>query len=311
MNFSKARIAVALAVVLGIVIFRSIDSRKNPSFRFVFMTDIHITPEKNADAGLTAAVNYINHMRPKPDFVITGGDLVFDALGQTPEKADSLNALYQRIMNGLDMPVYNCIGNHDNLGVYPGSGINPDSPRYGAAFFTDNMGLERPYYSFDFKKWHFVLLNSIGITAERTYTGHFDEKQLQWLKQDLKQMDPGKDVALVTHIPLYSAATFFRNNSLAANTSDLVTDNSNEVMAICEPYQLKLVLQGHLHIVEDIGWKGTRFITGGAVCGAWWNGPYYGFDEGFVTVDVTSHDFTWRYESFGWHAAADQESRPD
>ncbi|MBN2415642.1 metallophosphoesterase [bacterium] len=306
MNFSKARIAIALVVVLGIVIFRSIDSRKNPAFRFVFMTDIHVTPDKNADEGLTAAVAYINRMKPKPDFVITGGDLVIDALGRTPENADSLNELYQRIMSGLEMPVYNCIGNHDNLGVYRSSGVDPDYPRFGAAFFTANMGLERPYYSFDHEKWHFVLLNSIGITGDRSYTGHFDAEQLEWLKQDLKGMDPESRLVLVSHIPLYSVATFFRKNSLAANTPGLVTDNSHEVMAICEPYQLKLVLQGHLHIVEDIGWKGTRFITGGAVSGAWWDGPYYGFEEGFVTVDVSGDDFTWKYESYGWDAAADR-----
>ena len=116
-----------------------------------------------------------------------------------------------------------------------------------------------------------------------------------------------KQIVLVSHIPLYSAATFFRGNSLAANTPGLVTDNSHEVLEICEPYNLKTVLQGHLHIVEDIGWKETRFITGGAVCGRWWEGAYFGFPEGFVIVDVKGDDFSWQYATFGWDASAKQK----
>ena len=207
-------------------------------------------------------------------------------------------------MGELEMPVYDCIGNHDHLGVYTSSGIAPDHPLYGDAYFTDWMDLEHPYYSFDYENWHFVLLNSIRITENRTYTGHFDDEQLSWLQSDLEQAGPEKQIVLATHIPLYSAATFFRQNSLAANTPGLVTDNSHRVMEICSPYQLKAVLQGHLHIVEDIGWKETRFITGGAVSAGWWNGPYYGFEEGFVVVDVTGDNFSWTYETYGWDAAA-------
>ena len=69
-----------------------------------------------------------------------------------------------------------------------------------------------------------------------------------------------------------------------------------------EGYDLKLVLQGHLHIVEQIAIKGTHFVTGGAVSGAWWKGPFEGFPEGFVVVDIDGERFSYYYEDYGWKA---------
>ena len=64
-------------------------------FSFVFMTDIHVQPELSADKGLMAAIKKVNELNP--DFVITGGDLIMDALGQTKERADSLYLLNQKL----------------------------------------------------------------------------------------------------------------------------------------------------------------------------------------------------------------------
>ena len=44
------------------------------SFNFVFMTDIHLTTERNAVEGFTRAIRSVNDLNP--DFVITGGDLI-------------------------------------------------------------------------------------------------------------------------------------------------------------------------------------------------------------------------------------------
>ena len=75
---------------------------KKESFSFVFMTDIHVQPELNADKGMMKAIEKINQLNP--DFVITGGDLIMDALGQTKGRSDSLYQLYQAIQNQFDAP---------------------------------------------------------------------------------------------------------------------------------------------------------------------------------------------------------------
>lgn len=61
-------------------------SKKN-SFSFAFITDIHLQSESRAVQGFLKAIdtiiNYLN-----PDFVITGGDLIMDALGQRYGRVD-------------------------------------------------------------------------------------------------------------------------------------------------------------------------------------------------------------------------------
>ena len=65
------------------------------------MADIHLTPERNAVQGFKKAIKTVNNLAP--DFVITGGDLIMDAIEQPYERADSLYTLYSEIsVNPLD-----------------------------------------------------------------------------------------------------------------------------------------------------------------------------------------------------------------
>ena len=50
-------------------------------FSFAFLTDIHLQPERGAEAGFKWAIREVNKLHP--DFVITGGDLVMDVLNQS------------------------------------------------------------------------------------------------------------------------------------------------------------------------------------------------------------------------------------
>ena len=88
------------------------------------MTDIHVQPENRAAEGFRKAIDKVNLLNP--DFVITGGDLIMDALGQTKSRSDSLYNLYQDLMTLFKMPVYNTLGNHEVFGLYEKSGISPE-----------------------------------------------------------------------------------------------------------------------------------------------------------------------------------------
>ena len=54
------------------------------SFRFLFATDIHVQPERGAGEGWKQCVAKMNLVAAAPaskaDFLITGGDLIMDAL---------------------------------------------------------------------------------------------------------------------------------------------------------------------------------------------------------------------------------------
>jgi predicted phosphodiesterase len=79
-----------------------------------------------------------------------------------------------------------------------------------------------------------------------------------------------------------------------------VITNGKEVMALLRTRNLKLVLQGHQHYLEDIEVDGVHFITGGAVSAAWWGGPNGTLQEGFLIVNVKGENITWEYKDFGW-----------
>jgi predicted phosphodiesterase len=109
---------------------------------------------------------------------------------------------------------------------------------------------------------------------------------------------------LCVHIPLVSPFLQTIYGTLEQISPAEMVTNTPEVLSMFENRDLRLVLQGHLHIVEQAQVKGTKFVTGGAVSGSWWKGPYRGFPEGFVVVDIRDDIIDYHYETYGWDAAS-------
>jgi Icc protein len=239
------------------------------------MTDIHLTGSRNAIAGFTQAISTINGLHP--DFVITGGDLIMDALGQRYSTADSLYNLYTGTVKNLTMPVYNTMGNHEIYGIYKESGADTLNPEYGEKMFEKRMG--RSYYSFIYKGWKFIILNSVEDTRKNGYNGLIDRVQMDWIKKELQETDKSTPIAISTHIPFITANAQKYIGTTVANDSSTVIYNGKEVLDLFMGYNLKLIMQGHLHTVEDIFIDGIHFLTGGAVSAAWWTGPNKDFED--------------------------------
>ncbi|MDZ7724014.1 MAG: metallophosphoesterase [candidate division KSB1 bacterium] len=287
------RLSVMLVLALGL------NAAEHASFSFVFMTDIHVQPERKAGEGYLETIKTVNQI--SPDFVITGDDLIMDALGVRQSRADSLFTMYNDLTQQLGMPVFHTLGNHEVFGLYEKSGVSPQHPLYGKAMFRHVMGYDRTYHSFDYEGWHFICLDAVAYTPERRYYGHIDSLQLDWLKSDLAALEPGTPVVVFTHIPFLSVFTQIQQGATAGNDSGMVIVNSKPVLEVLNDYNVKLVLQGHLHVVESIQWKNTLFVTGGAVSARWWTGARAGFEEGFVVVDINGDELNWRYHELDWH----------
>ena len=292
LNLSK------LIVLISIIILPvSCKKKEKPEkFSFAFITDIHLQPESNAIEGFLEAIDTINDL--KPDFVITGGDLIMDALGQRYGRADSLYTLYLETVKALKMPVYNAMGNHEIYGIYSRSGADPEHPDYGEKMFENRIG--KSYYSFEHKGWKFMILNSIEDTGKDSYIGLIDNDQIEWIKEELQKTDSTIPLAIITHIPFITANTQKYQGTTLPNDSSLVISNGKEVLDLFDRYNLKLVLQGHLHLVEDIFIDDIHFITGGAICAAWWRGPYRGDEEGFVLIRIKGSEFDWEFVDYKW-----------
>lgn len=272
------------------------DFEESNEFSFVFMTDIHLQPELNAEEGFKQAIQKVNEL--KPDFVITGGDLIMDALEQSYGRADTLYNLYLKTCEQFTMPVYNTMGNHEIFGIYEKSNVPKDHPEYGEKMFDNRIG--KRYYSFDFNGWHFIILDSVEDTEEDSYIGMIDKDQIKWLKEDISILDKSMPIVISTHIPFISSFMQVNYGSLKPNEENTVITNSLEVLTLFEEYNLTLVLQGHLHYLEDIYTQGTHFITGGAVSSRWWEGKNNGLEEGFLLVRVKENSFSWEYIDYGW-----------
>jgi len=265
------------------------------ALHLVFMTDIHITSDLDAVRGFQMAIDTINKLNP--DAVITGGDLVMDALQATEGKADSLYDLYLSLAKGIRPPLYNTPGNHEMLGWEDEKKVSLSNPLSGDGMYRKKIG--SPYYSFELKGWKFFVLNSVAH-REGGYTGRVSEEQLRWLKEEVGKTDSLMPLVIVTHIPLLTGYTQFFKGATACNEEGLVVANSREVLDIFTGHNLKLVLQGHLHFLEDNYLSGIHFITGGAVCSGWWRHKYHGLEEGFLDMVLTPDKINWKYIDYGW-----------
>ena len=269
------------------------------SVRLVYYTDVHARTEWETPTAMLRAADAINGQ--KADLVIAGGDLITDGFQSSVTKVTPRWNAYMKMHQAIASDVYPAIGNHDLVAAVPEDGAAPaEHPR---SIYLGHMGLDRTYFSFNAVGYHFIIMDGIQVTGdEYRYHGVVWPEQLEWLRRDLSSIPRGTPIVLVSHIPLLSA--FFSTSSGAtyAARPNQVIVNNREVFKTIGNHNLILVLQGHLHVKEMIRWQNTTFITGGAICGKWWRGDWYGTPEGFNIITLTGNQVAWEYIDYGWEA---------
>ena len=88
---------------------------KEQEFSFVFMTDLHVKHDPFVVSEFSRLIDTINKMNV--DFVLTGGDQVFDVMRGNVKKGDSLFSLYKELKAKINVPVH-MQGNHELFGIY-------------------------------------------------------------------------------------------------------------------------------------------------------------------------------------------------
>lgn len=258
-------------------------------FAFAFLTDIHLNANQatNGAAGFEQAIQRAE--ASGADFILTGGDNV-DVDGLKADQKDDALALYHNykaITDASKLSVYLAIGNHDRYwGDAEKGGV------YGEALFGSFFG--KTYYTFDHKGWRFIVLNSTEI-CDGKYC--ISDAQRQWLENILASTAASQPIVVTTHVPFLS----LYYPVLEGRYTDADTFvNQKEIFDLFENHNLKLVLQGHQHLYEEIKVKGVQFITAGAVSANWWSGAFHGTEEGFLLVKTDGDAFTWEYVDYGW-----------
>ena len=273
------------------------DPAKN--FTFAYISDAHIQHisgdrfVRNWDRGLIRAVAETNLLRPKPDFVMFGGDLA--QLGTKPELDHGAEMLTK-----LNYKTHMVMGEHDyylDLGEYWSELFGPH------------------WYSFDHKGVHFVVLNSILTfdewTFERWPTAEqrmlemagldnpngspfmVGEKQRAWLANDLAGLAKNTPVVVFSHSPLqkiYKGWNFW-------------TDDAEEVQALLQPFDDVTVVYGHVHQIQ---YNQIGNISFNAVMATAWPWPYpksYAQAEQHMpvlTVPMNRADPFFERDATGW-----------
>ena len=298
-NFLKGAGAAAAASTLPLSMVKLSFADPAQDFTFAHISDSHIQHIKgnefvrNWDRGLIRAVAETNLLRPKPDFVVFGGDLA--QLGTKAELDHGAEMLAK-----LNYKTYCVMGEHDyylDLGEYWSELFGPH------------------YYSWDHKGVHFVTLNSIltydqwtherwpsaeqrmlemaGLDNPNGSPFMVGEAQRAWLAKDLEGVSKDTPVVVFSHSPiqkLYKGWNFW-------------TDDAEEVQALLKPFDKATVVYGHVHQIQ---YNQIGNISFHAVMATAWPWPYprsyaqAGATVPELTVPMNRADPFFERDATGW-----------
>ncbi|GAB4324351.1 MAG: hypothetical protein Kow0059_19880 [Candidatus Sumerlaeia bacterium] len=273
-------------------------------FSFVHLTDQHVRRKRRGDLGYARCIESVKALRPRPAFVLMGGDLAFD--GNYNEKDEFIDQilLYKDISDDLGLPYFHCMGNHDTLGLHPRRKVPTDDPDLGKKLIMDILGWESSYYSFDFRGWHFSVLDSILPVNDPEkgpiYRPELGDEQRDWLAADLGRA-AGRPTVAMTHIAMFCNIGQL-NGDMTRRAMDgaMVINDTREVRRILERHNVRAVLQGHSHDVQEFFYNGITYITTQAASGAWWSGNWHGFEPGYTVFHVDGDSLQWERREFEW-----------
>lgn len=260
----------------------------------------------------------------RDDYAGCGILLLGDNVGDDLSLNDELKGLYAEA-NG---PVRALPGNHD---------LDFDVADDTHSTDTYRRDFGAPYYSYDVGDTHFVALDNIiynGADADGNggYVEAIDQQQLEWLRNDLAQVDNNQQIVIAAHAPIIGY-------------KEVITDNAPELYEILADYPNAVTVGGHTHTLEHHRAGDTRAewaeqgitelthdqIIAGAVSGDWYSGglndngvPHaytqdaaepgiytFEFDgterSGYYTVrnESTDHQFLTGINSPSWREWAD------
>jgi 3',5'-cyclic AMP phosphodiesterase CpdA len=209
LKFSVKRTAFPILLFL-LVISLSINAQppESGSFRFAFVTDMHLkTNDSRNTETLRATIRDINAQNDLK-FVIVAGDIA--------DKGDRTSLLQaKQLLDSLKAPYYAIPGNHDTRYSHTATDA------FDSVFTTHHFG-------FSHEGYFFVGFNTGQSNGNNR--GGVNEQEFRWLKEQLNQ-NREKPVIAITHFPI---VTF-------------QVDDSAKIVNTLLKYKTKALLGGHYH----------------------------------------------------------------
>jgi 3',5'-cyclic AMP phosphodiesterase CpdA len=197
-------------------------ARDANALRFVQVSDSHIgfTGPANTDVtgSFTAAIDQVNTLGFRPDFVMHTGDLTHLS---TPAQFDQVRQMLGDLRTDR---VFTVPGEHDSVG---------DAGRgYRQVFGAGTTG--DGWYSFDTHGVHFIaLVNTLSLEK----LGHLGTDQIEFVRRDVAGLKSDTPIVVFSHIPLFAMYPQWGWS----------TDDALQVLALLNRFGSVTCLNGHVH----------------------------------------------------------------
>lgn len=285
----------ALGLATGLTAAAAPNPQRQRKLRVAHLTDVHVSPDLGAPAGMAAALRHAQAQADRPDLILFGGDCIGDALGTPKPRVLEQWDVWDRVLAAeLKTPARMCLGNHDILGWNRRDDVALRAdPHYGKVLALERLKMPARYYSFDQAGWHFAVLDSMEFWHgnNQGYLARLDDEQFAWLAADLAATPAATPVLVLSHIPILSVAAFL-DGDLAGTGTWVVPGAWMHIDArrikdlFARHANVKVCLSGHLHMVDDVNYVGVRYLCNGAVCGGWWKGRWQEFGPAYALLDL-------------------------
>jgi hypothetical protein len=198
-------------------------SHKMGGLSFVQISDSHMGFNKPANpdviATLQAAVDKINALPEKPEFILHTGDISHLS---KPSEFDNVD----QILKATNKEIFFVPGEHDVL--------NDEGVMFRERYGKNSKG--QGWYSFDKNGVHFIgLVNVMNLKAGGL--GTLGNEQLEWMEDDVKHLKSSTPIVVFAHIPLWSVYPQWGWG----------TEDSGQALSYLKKFGSVTVLNGHIH----------------------------------------------------------------
>lgn len=287
--------------------------RDNDNHIMLVATDMHLANRSTKDlqqftTGWIAEVTSQYNNSATPVYCLNLGDWAWDLYWYQNNYA---LADAKSSVKDLDFQFWSTMGNHDNDAAYQGDWAPEQA-------FRDEIG--PVFYSMNIGKVHYIMLDDTvykntgtpghsTIVGDRGYDKYFTADNINYVKEDLKYVDPSTPIFVGFHCPIktmsYNAANGWYANDAISQTYQ------KQLLECFAGYQNVTLLSGHSHVNRNVPIEGyaTKMMEQNiaAVCGTWWWTYQYaknnvctdGSPAGYKVFTANGDQITYKYKGIG------------
>lgn len=284
----------------------------NDNHIMLVATDMHLANRNNDilqfTTGWVSEVTSTYNNSATPVYCLNLGDWAWDLYWY--QNKFSLTEAKASVKD-LDFQFWSTMGNHDNDAAYQGD-WEPEQA------FRDEIG--PVFYSMNIGKVHYIMLDDTvykntgtpsdpTVAGDRGYDKYFTVDNINFVKEDLKHVDPSTPIFVGFHCPIKSMSYNASNGWYSSNA--ISQTYQKQLLECFAGYENVTLLSGHSHVNRNVPIEGyaSKMIEQNvaAVCGTWWWTYKYaknnvctdGSPAGYKVFTVNGDQITYKYKGIG------------